>query len=156
MLATISAAVALPSTATAQRVVPPGNSAVNQYTETYPTAGGGATTNETSGSSPAKALGKRNARELEALGEEGQEAAALAAATAPAPVSTGNGGASKAGGGSNLDQPSGSSGLSEVLGQATGTSSDGRMGLLLPTIILVTVVLSAVYAWRRRHPGSQA
>lgn len=41
VLAAAVAIAAFPSAAKAQRVVPPGNSAVNQYTETFPTAGAG-------------------------------------------------------------------------------------------------------------------
>lgn len=44
----------------------------------------------------------------------------------------------------------GSSGLGEVAGQATGSSS-GDLGLLLPLILLGTVAWAATYAWRRRR-----
>lgn len=44
----------------------------------------------------------------------------------------------------------GSSGLGQVVGQATG-SSDGQLGLLLPLILLGTVIWAATYAWRRRR-----
>lgn len=46
----------------------------------------------------------------------------------------------------------GSSGLGEVIGQATGSSS-GESGLLLPLILLAAVVASFAYAWRRRRPA---
>lgn len=47
--------------------------------------------------------------------------------------------------------PSGSSGLGEVLGQATGSSS-GQLGLLLPLIVLGTIAWSVAYVARRRRP----
>jgi hypothetical protein len=46
--------------------------------------------------------------------------------------------------------PNGSSGLGEVLGQATGSSS-GQLGLLLPLIVLGTIAWSVAYVVRRRR-----
>ncbi len=48
------------------------------------------------------------------------------------------------------DTSSGSSGLGEVLGQATG-SSDGELGLFLPLILLGTVIWSLYYLRRERR-----
>lgn len=147
--------LALPGMASAQRVVPPGNSAANQYTETYPTTGGNAV-NEGAPPSSAHALGPRNAGRLEALGPDGRAAAALAAATAPSRAVAERGTAGQRGGlgsegGKQADAPSGSSGLAEVLGQVTGSSSNGEMGLLLPLVIIATVVLSLASLLRRRR-----
>jgi MYXO-CTERM domain-containing protein len=44
----------------------------------------------------------------------------------------------------------GSSGLSEVVGTATGANS-GQMGVFLPIVLLGALVLALVFAWRRRH-----
>lgn len=160
-LAAVIAIAALPSSAMAQRITPPDNSAVNQYTETYPVPGGGATTNDKSKRSPDKALGARNARRLEALGPEGRAAAALAAATAPRQGATSRrdatggtrGAAGSAGGsGPKAGEPSGSSALGEVIEQATGTSSSGQMGLLLPLLIAAAAVGSLAYLWWRKRP----
>ena len=51
--------------------------------------------------------------------------------------------------------PSGSSGLGEVIGQATGSSS-GELGLLLPLLIIAVVIWSAAYLRRQRrdHPAA--
>lgn len=153
----IGGTLLLPPAAGAQQVVPPGNSAANQYTETYPTAGGNATTQDGKQRSPQEVLGAKNARRLEAEGPEGRAAAALAAETAPvrggvhrggAPGAGGDGGKAGAQGGSAAE-PGGSSGLSEVLGQATGSSSSGQMGLLLPIVVLLTIAGSVAYLWRR-------
>ena len=45
----------------------------------------------------------------------------------------------------------GSSGLSRVIAEATGSSDSGDLGLLLPLLILAAVVGSAAYFWRHRH-----
>ena len=138
-LAMAIAVASFPPVTVAQPVVPPGNSAVNQYTETYPSAGGGAVATDKGTRSPAEALGARNAQRLEAMGSEGRAAAALAAATAP--IRRTAGGPSGSGDdGAKAGEPAGSSGLSEVIGQATGSSSSGEMGLLLPLVIVVAIV----------------
>lgn len=50
-----------------------------------------------------------------------------------------------------LDAPAGSSGLSEVLAQATGSSATGELGGLLPLILLATIVWALAYMWRQRQ-----
>jgi hypothetical protein len=60
-------------------------------------------------------------------------------------------GATQSGDGATAEAAgSGSSGVSEVLGQATGASS-GQMGVFLPLVLLAALILALVYAWRRRH-----
>lgn len=144
------------------QVVPPGNPAATQYTETYPSAGGNASTGK--GRSPAQALGRREARRLEGMGPQGRAAAEAAAATAPASVGTSaRDGAARAashGGVTRVRTPgavdhregagSGSSGVDQVIGQATGASS-GDMGALLPLITLGAIGWAGAYAWRRRR-----
>jgi hypothetical protein len=63
------------------------------------------------------------------------------------PAAQGNGGVTAGNGSSGSG--GGSSGLGEVIGQATGASS-GQSGLLLPLILLAAVIASIAYAWRRR------
>lgn len=175
----LGAAVAvalLPPAAFAQQVVPPGNSAASQYTETFPTAGGGTPTKDKGRRSPAKVLGAKTTRKLDAQGPQGQAAAAVVTETAPAPVLTSPAtkvpaggrkdrhargmrhseghrapGAEAAATRAQLEEPSGSSGLGEVIAQATGSSSTGQMGLLLPLLVAATVVWSLAYVWRRRR-----
>jgi hypothetical protein len=192
----IATALALPAAAAAEYYVPPANSAANQYTESFPGAGG-----ESSGKrkpvTPGSALGADNAKKLEAKGPAGKAAAEMAAETAPpqvvdqgsgsgedpgrsdsgskdgkgnegesgsgAPGSGGsNGGSSGASGGkgapANAAQPEGSSGISQILGQATG-SSDGNPGLWLPLVIVLTLIGSVAYWVRSRsnaQPGHRA
>jgi hypothetical protein len=50
-----------------------------------------------------------------------------------------------------VSSSSGSSGLSSVLGQATGVSDDGSLGLWLPLIILATIAGTIAYRLRLRH-----
>lgn len=176
-----------PAGAAAAELVPPGNSAANQYTETFPTAGGNAEAKGKGGkATPNDVLGSGNAKKLDSKGKQGREAAAVVAATAPAAAGSasgeqgrgngssaeggangaggsgngqgGSGGVSAAGGGTESGSGSsvaadsdGSSGLSEVLGQATGSSSSGGIGLLLPLVVLASVIWAAVYFLRRHR-----
>lgn len=179
----------MPTAAAAEYYVPPANSAANQYTESFPGAGG-----ESSGKrkqvTPGTALGAGNAEKLEAKGPAGKAAAEMAAETAPpqlvdqgsggedpgrtdgkgddgesgsgAPGTGGsNGGSPGAGGdrGASADaaQPEGSSGVSQVLGQATG-AGDGNLGLWLPLAIALTLIGSVAYWVRARNaqPGHHA
>ena len=84
-LAAVAALLILPSTAPAATVVPPGNSAATQYTETLPTSGGNAEVNGTPGKgrTPAKTLGSKTTKKLEEHGAEGEAVAAFAAETTP-------------------------------------------------------------------------
>lgn len=195
----VTAALALPTLAAAEYYVPPANSAANQYTESFPGAGG-----ESGGKrkdvTPGAALGAGNAKQLEKKGKSGKEAAEVAAETAPAQLAGessgstngggsggngsgksggshetsgeggGNGGESEegdsgtagtagsSGGGSpgkggtatEVQQPQGSSGFGQVLGQATGTD-DGNLGLWLPLVIVLTLIGSIAYWVRMRH-----
>jgi len=188
---------ALPASAGAEEIVPPGNSAASQYTEAFPTAGGEKETEDGAKKKkavPADALGARNAHRLESKGDEGKAVAEFAAETAPVPASSsppsaaddssvgngsqsdsagrgnGDGGNGSAGGGDEsagggastgggsggagaaaVNQPSGSSGLGEVLGQATGSSSSGSLGLLLPLIVIGAIVWSLFFIWRQKQ-----
>ena len=148
-----------PSVAMAGRIVPPGNSAANQYTETFPTTGGGSSTKNTDSRSPTKILGARNTRRLKALGPEGRAVAALAAATAPSGLKNRRGTSVAAGDargseGSGNSEASGSSGWREVIKQATGVSTSGQMGFLLPLVVVAATMWSFTYLWRRKRRPS--
>lgn len=182
-LAALAFALALAPAATAQEAeeaVLPENSAVNQYTEPFPSAGGERDVHEQEGreASPRKVLGPRNARRLEREGDAGRELAELTAETAPAPYGAdGEGGETEAGagpgggegkGGSGspegtapggaqaveIADVSGSSGLGAVLSRATGISPSGAGGLLLPLLILATIVWAIAYAYRQRQTAA--
>jgi hypothetical protein len=124
-------ALALPGFAAAETVVPPGNSAATQYTETFPTSGGNVEVNEgISGErSPHRTLPKQTAEALEDEGPEGRAAAQLAADTAPAATgeseagSGGAGGAANGGGGKGGGAAQDGGGAGQ--GQAQGGSQAG-------------------------------
>ncbi len=192
LAAAFLATLAFAAAAMAEETIPPGNSAVNQYTESLPTPGGARDTENDgrkSRPSPHKALGSKNANKLESQGNDGRAAAEVAAATAPTPepadeeetaapaASGGNGGgnnsndngpkpsdrggngADKANAGNaklakvEVEEPSGSSGLGEVVGEATGDSS-GAMGWLLPLLIIAIAIWAVAYAMRQRRQAS--
>jgi hypothetical protein len=91
---TLAAALALmfvPVAANAEYLVPEGNSAVNQYTEGVPSAGGDKATRNGEISAPVKpgrTIGAANAKKLREQGPEGQAVAEVAAETAPEPTVT--------------------------------------------------------------------
>lgn len=175
----IAAAVLIvfaPARALAAVIVPPGNSGVNQYTQTYPTAGGNVAVEGRKPRQPKQVLGKQNARALEDQGPEGKAAADLAAASSPTETSTGteksgSGGRSgKSGGGRSHPRPShggsgdatqplaasdgASSRLAQIVGQASGSTSSGNLGLLMPIILLAGLAWCIAYSRRRRrHPA---
>jgi hypothetical protein len=123
-LAALAAALVVPSSAVAEYYVPPANSAANQYTESFPGAGG-----ESGGKRkdvhPGATLGAGNAKRLEKQGEAGKEAAEVAAETAPAQLveSGGAGSSSNTGGGSNGGGPSAQGGNSGGGGGGSGTGN---------------------------------
>jgi len=183
LLAATTAILALPPVAIAAPVIPPDNSAVTQYTEAFPTVGGDKESakkpKKKGDRSPTNVLGSHKARKLAAQGAQGQAVAEVVAATAPttsvAPTpgqaggdaggrdDRGNG---ASGGGSNrtggpaahpVDEVDGSSGLGEVISQATGSSSSGQMGALLPLAIVAAIASSLIFLLRkRRATGSRS
>jgi hypothetical protein len=51
----------------------------------------------------------------------------------------------------HVNQPSGSSGIGELVSQATGSGDDGNLGLWLPLLIVATIAGSIGYRLRSRH-----
>jgi hypothetical protein len=177
LLATAIAVSALPAGAAAEYYVPPSNSAATQYTETFPTAGGHRDSEQKGKGkrSPADVLGERKVRRLREQGAEGREIAEVVAATAPAAATvpqpeTGAApeGEQRDGGdrdGESRERPaddtlagtgggtgpSGSSGLGEVLGQATGVSDAGELGLLLPLALAAAAAWALAFFLRKRN-----
>lgn len=178
------AALLAPAAATAAAIVPPGNSAVNQYTQTIPTSKGNKEVRQKGDGSPSKTLGHPATKKLQKQGKDGSATAELAAAGTPAAaVAAGgsgsggggaNGGGSPAGGGSaagsggsgtqgssGLDgskavagADEGKSGVGQVLGEVTGTSSSGDLGLWLPLAIIAACAWCAAYFWRHRRTAT--
>ena len=162
-------ALVLPAAAWAEYLVPPGNSAATQYTESVPTAGGHRNTELDGGSAqraPSQVLGKRNSERLEAQGKSGEEAAGFAAETAPAavvakerttptqspgPRSESDDEDGTAGAGTVNEGPPGKGAVGQVAAQATGATS-GELGLWLPLAMLATALWAAAVVLRRRLP----
>lgn len=129
----LTVALVVPAHSLAEYYVPPENSAANQYTESFPGAGG-----EKGGKgkdvTAADTLGSRNAKRLEERGPAGKAAAELAAETAPAQPPTtdapggseGSGGESGvAGGGTSTGSGTGGSSTEAASGAKGGSTSSG-------------------------------
>jgi hypothetical protein len=173
--------LALPATAVAKRRVlaPPGNSSVNQYVESIPTAGGSQPTSSvhphsgggvgggsghsggsggsagsgtTGGTTGGGAISAATQRRLAGHGRDGASAAALALATAPASSGSGNTGTGSSAANPALPRTAATSPTSAVLKALTGSSSSGGLGALLPIILIVSALgISAVAILRRRR-----
>lgn len=171
-LGLLAAAIAslAPAAALAQEALPPDNSAVNQYTESFPTSDGGKDVHgDDKGRerSPREVLGRRNTQRLEQRGETGRAVAELAAETAPPSASAdpddsssvgasggnddklGRGGAGGGGVGPAASAIGGSSPVGEVLQRATGLSGTSGVGLWLPWAILAILAWATAYRWRQ-------
>ncbi len=124
---------------------PEGQAVAEVAAETAPgavaqTAGGAASaTPDHTGSQPRTngGDGKGQAGDAPAGNGSGRQAATTTATLASQPI------------------PDGSSGIGEVLGQATGSSDSGQLGLLLPLIVLATIAWSVAYVVRRRRQPTQ-
>jgi len=191
--AAIAIVATSPAAAQEEPLVPPENSAVNQYTEAFPTAGGDKDAHDRNGGNrpPKRVLGESNARKLHEQGPAGRATAKLAAETAPqvevedttvtiretdeAEVDAAGGSTPPRGGGDSgggqgrrarqgggavspqvvVAEPEGSSGLSEVISRATGSSATGGgMGIFLPLLILATIAWAFAYLARHRRPSA--
>jgi hypothetical protein len=164
--------LALPAAAGAKgggtkTLAPPGNSAVNQYVETVPTAKGGRPTNtiQPHGGRSGGAIPPGTARSLSSLGSDGTGAASFAESTAPGAARTNVSHRSRGHHGHSHSQgagpggPSGGSGgnsgggspASAVIKTLTGSGGGGGLGVLLPIILAAVAVLGAGLAVSRRR-----
>jgi hypothetical protein len=145
--ATVATAVlgmALPAIAAQPQLAPPGNPAVNQYTETFPSAEGprlSSAARERASEAPGALLSRQGSGRLQEQGPRGGELLELVAATAPTGGKAPREDARSAGA---------SSPTAAVVGQALGTSDSGGLGLLLPAVLLATLAWSLASLWRRR------
>jgi hypothetical protein len=122
------AACCFPALAAAGGIVPPGNSAANQYTETFPTSKGeeDAQGKKKSGVTPAQVLGAGKAHELEDKGAAGKAVANFAAETSPAVVDTST--STEGGGGNGKPQNPGGGEKGEGGGKEPGAKEGGSQG----------------------------
>lgn len=130
--------------AAAESLVPPGNSAASQYTETFPTSKGEEDEQgkKKSGVTPAQVLGAGKAHQLEGKGPTGKKVAEFAAETSPTTVPAAVGGEEAAAGdgksqapehgskrgGSNGDSEQSSEGSGGAAGRPSGGGSGGSGG----------------------------
>lgn len=163
------AALALPAGAAAKgctrTLTPPGNSAVNQYVETVPTAGGGCPTSRihSSGGPPGGkktgALPSRTASALAARGPVGAADLSFARATAPAHARKRK--TRRVAAGHNRSQPPSSASTPPASGgggdpavavvKALTGSGGGGLGVLLPIILAAAVLAAAGIVLTRRR-----
>jgi len=120
MTALVIIACCLPATASAGELVPPGNSAVNQYTETFPTSEGEeqSSLEKKKGVTPGQVLGAGKAHKLEDKGAAGKAVAEFTAETAP----------STAGDSGNGENTAGDSGKGNGNGKGKGKAPQKQGG----------------------------
>ena len=145
VLATVFAVVLMivPTSAIGQQPqtnAPPGNSAVDEYLETVPEAGGNRAPGAREGGSKTGGLTPAQRARLKRLGPDGAALAEIVDAT-PARTTTSSP--------EKLDAVQGRSPIVEVVDAATG--GGGGMGAVLPAILLATLLgVIAVAVMRRR------
>jgi hypothetical protein len=146
----VGGTVATPAVAQDQIVAPPGNSAVDEYTEVVPGAAGDRPTSGTSGTSaqsPDAVLGKENAQQLEQLGADGRAAAEVAAAGAPT-KDKGKVLGDSAAKGQSIAAQDGSGRVGSIASALAGDG--GGMGLLFPLLLVGTLVAAVAVLGARR------
>jgi hypothetical protein len=154
VLALLSAlALALPAAAAAQtQNAPPGNSGVDEYLETVPSAGGNRPPHRGEHKPSGSTLSPAARKALESQGKDGQRVAAIVEATDPTSPSH-----KKTATGDDVAptprsadlQGSGDSALHAVLSAAGG--ADSGMGFVFPLLIAGTLALVAVSVLLRRR-----
>jgi hypothetical protein len=152
--ALVALALLIPATAAAQGSktnAPPGNSAIDEYLETVPAAGGNGIPRPRENNGGTLTRAERN--RLEQLGADGRTLAAIIESTAPASTALApkKQRAERKTDVVALPDAKGRSPITAVLGTAEG---DGGMGLLLPAILLASLLtVIALVVLRRRSPS---
>ena len=158
-IATLLASLVLAAPAVAQDEVyaPPGNSGVEEYLEVVPGAGGdqpagGGNGGSAAAPTPAAALGADNAQKLEALGPDGEAAAAAAAAGSPTDRKTArqHQKSQPLGGAANGESIAAQSSGDRATSVARALGGDGGgMGVLFPILLVLTLGLALTLAVAR-------
>lgn len=144
------------------------NSAVCQYSENVPGAGGdqptsgGGSGGHSSGGGDHQAISPSTQRALESQGPNGAATAALADATAPSGIqgsgasgsghkAQGDSGASS-GGGASSSGTGGAPGIGKALGHVLNAGDPGSgMGIALPVILAASLLAALVFVFGRRR-----
>lgn len=139
-------------------VIPPDNSAADQYAEGFPTGAGDESSGSTRPTKSQSPIKRPTRNKFEGRGAPGAAAVELAVATAPYHSNVSRDGRSEGAASEQIREAEsvinttfgegvmGSSGVGEVLGQTLGGS--GGMGAALPIILLISMVLAALYPSR--------
>jgi hypothetical protein len=146
--------LSLASPAGAAQVAPPGNSGVNQYSETLPGAGGDQPSSDPGGGGGAgnrgSSLSPKAKRALEEQGPTGAAVAGLASRTAPQIARSGDIGRGRDSAGSSDGKSAFGAGVDQLAGDS------GGMGIALPIILLLSLIGAiAVFVLRRRNEQGQ-
>jgi hypothetical protein len=139
-LALLAPAAAAPAQETN---APPGNSGIDEYLETVPSASGNRPTGRVVGGPPARrALPERAARALRGRGRDGRALERLVRETAPPRAGPDRARRGRPG----ASEPAGAGGdspLRSVVRAVTGDDSGGGMGAALPAILLGALAAAA-------------
>jgi hypothetical protein len=161
LMALVALALALASPALAQSPnteAPPGNSAIDEYLETVPGAGGDSNPGPQGGDGGGATDAAQ--QKLARMGPDGRALARLVAATGPVAGGTHRTHQGGAGSAVPADRPvalsltgaHASSPVGAALAAAVGRDDGGGLGLLLPAILLGSVVGVIVLVVLRRRP----
>ena len=142
-----------------RNTVPPGNSEVDQYSETVPGDCGNENTPSPDGSeNPGSSFPPGTAAQFESLGADGRAAALLAAAG-----QRGDRGNGEAGGAGSEDNPlSGSPAILDPADEEGGVvdsvidalSGDGGLGIILPLTLVIVLALAITAIVRGRRSAT--
>lgn len=135
------------------KVVASPGSALDQYVEEVPNAGGSEPTSELKPGDPAKSLGKEALQQFQKFGEDGYDAALAASADDPRRQRVGKNSNGADGSETSLRArgvDSADSGIGEVIGAATSATGYGSGPL--PFLVSIAVILiMAMVVVRRNH-----
>jgi len=140
-------ALGLPIAAHAQApsaTAPPGNSAIDEYLETVPGAGGSTRPRAPGADGAGGVLTAAQRARLERLGPDGRALADTVDATSPAPRQ----------GSPKAPTSDGRSPVGEVLDTFGGSDGGGGMGILLPTILIAALLAAITLVLLRRRAAS--
>ena len=150
LLTLLALAGATPAAAQTTKVAPPGNSGVNEYLETVPTAGGGEPSS-THGSGGGASLPASVRSALAKQGPDGR--AALSTAEAGAPGAGKGGHAPAKLSPQDVHEPSGQN-LPSAIAHALGGSDSGGMGIWLPILLIGSALAIAAAAVAKRRSSA--
>lgn len=130
--------------------IPPGYSAVDQYTEAYPGVEGDREPPVEDRPRYGGILPKKTVDRFKRAGNLGAAAAALATATAPLPLYQGDDTQGQSPGSGKISNGTGQEGA-RVANKVFGVAGPTGLGPILPIILIAATALAIVYAVRRKR-----